>query len=341
MYSFLRSLLFKLEPETAHSLALNALRVFPQWCFSKPTRPLKVIHAMGLNFPHGVGLAAGLDKNGEYLDALAKLGFSFIELGTVTPRPQPGNPKPRLFRLPDAYALINRMGFNNHGVDALISNVARSRYDGILGINIGKNKDTPIEHAVEDYLLCLRKVYPFASYVTINISSPNTPQLRELHGREYFSYMMYQLHEAQQLLADTHQCHVPLVIKISPDESDETLKRMAQTIAQLGIDGIIATNTTISREGVLGLPHGHEDGGLSGRPLFDRSTECIRVLKQTVGDAVTIIGVGGVDSSKAAIQKLKAGATLIQVYTGLIYEGPAFVQRLVDDIKKFNGNNHG
>lgn len=332
-YTLIRSLLFRLEPERAHHLALSLLNGVPNRCFSKSVPSSKAVRALGLKFSHPVGLAAGLDKNGEYIDTLAKLGFSFIELGTVTPRPQEGNPKPRLFRLPKAHALINRMGFNNKGVDALIANVLASRYQGIIGINIGKNADTPLENALDDYLECLRKVYLHASYVTINISSPNTPNLRDLHGREYFGYLMQQLHEAQQQLADIHQCHVPIVIKLSPDEPDEALRRMADTIVNVGIDGIIVTNTTIAREAVIGMHHGNEGGGLSGQPLFLRSTDVLRIIKPVVGNDVTLIGVGGIDSPETANQKLQAGASLVQVYTGLIYQGPGLVKRLVGGIQ--------
>ncbi len=331
-YALMRSVLFRLEPERAHHLALSLLEYVPERCFSKSVASSKAVRALGLKFSHPVGLAAGLDKNGDYIDALAKLGFSFIELGTVTPKPQEGNPKPRMFRLPKAQALINRMGFNNRGVDALIANVMATRYQGILGINIGKNAETPIQNALDDYLECLRKVYLHASYVTINISSPNTPNLRDLHGREYFGYLMVQLREAQQQLADIHQCHVPIVIKLSPDEADESLKRMADTIVNVGIDGIMVTNTTIAREAVIDMPHGHEGGGLSGQPLFTRSTDVLRIIKPVVGKDVTLIGVGGIDSPETARQKLQAGAALVQVYTGLIYQGPGLVKQLVDFI---------
>lgn len=332
-YALIRSLLFRLEPERAHQIALSLLGYAPSRFFLNPVDSSKTVCAMGLKLSHPVGLAAGLDKNGEYIDGLAKLGFSFIELGTVTPRPQEGNPKPRLFRLPKAQALINRMGFNNKGVDVLISNILAADYQGVLGINIGKNAQTPIQNALDDYLECLRKVYPHASYVTINISSPNTPHLRDLHGREYFDYLMVQLRQAQQQLVDSYQLHVPLVIKLSPDESDESLKRMADTITNVGLDGIIVTNTTIAREAVIDLPHGHETGGLSGQPLLLRSTDVLRIIKAVIGNDVTLIGVGGIDSPDAANQKLQAGASLVQIYTGLIYQGPGLVKRLIDGIQ--------
>ncbi|MCW8496472.1 quinone-dependent dihydroorotate dehydrogenase [Fluoribacter dumoffii] len=327
MYSILRSLLFRMDPETAHSFSLSALHYVPDFLFKKNLA--KPVKALGLNFPNVVGLAAGLDKNGEHLDALAKLGFSFIELGTVTPRPQSGNPKPRLFRLPDAQAIINRMGFNNQGVDALVENVKKARYKGILGINIGKNKDTPLDQAAGDYMHCLRKVYEHASYVTINISSPNTPDLRQLQQKEYFAGLLSQIQEEQIRLSDKSQRHVPLVVKISPDEDPETLKQMTEVILNYGIEGIIATNTTCSRPGVTHLPNAMETGGLSGKPLLELSTQCLRLLKQYVGDEVTLIGVGGIDGCVSAQAKLDAGASLIQVYTGLIYKGPGLVHELV------------
>ncbi|AHE67751.1 quinone-dependent dihydroorotate dehydrogenase [Legionella oakridgensis] len=327
----IRPLLFCLDAETAHELTLFVLQYLPKLCFSKPaSSPVQV---MGLKFPHPVGLAAGLDKNGAYVDALAKLGFAFIEVGTVTPRPQLGNVKPRLFRLPAAQALINRMGFNNQGVDVLVANIKKANYQGILGINIGKNKDTPLNEAVNDYLYCLRKVYLQASYVTINISSPNTPDLRQLQHREYFNDLISQLRKEQLQLMDHHQRYVPLVIKLSPDESDEALKEMADVIVSHGIDGIIATNTTCARNDVKHLLHGNEEGGLSGRPLAARSTQCLQLLKQRVGNEVAFIGVGGIDCPAAAKDKLAAGASLLQVYTGLIYQGPAFVKALVEGIE--------
>lgn len=330
MYALLRALLFQLEPERAHKLALSILGYVPDFCFKKP--PLntdKPIHALQLDFAHPVGLAAGLDKNGAYLDALAKLGFSFIEIGTVTPKAQAGNPQPRLFRLPQAQAIINRMGFNNQGVDVLVRNVEQAQYKGILGINIGKNKDTSLDRAAEDYLYCLRKVYAHASYVTINISSPNTPDLRQLQQGDFFSHLLAQLKIEQIKLADAYQRHVPLVIKVSPDESPETLKQMTEVILRYGIEGIIATNTTCRREAVQNLPHGLEEGGLSGKPVRDLSTQCLRLLKSYTGTDLVLIGAGGIDSSTSAQEKLQAGATLVQVYTGFIYKGPDLIPQIV------------
>ena len=331
LYSFARPLLFRMDAEKAHNLSLSLLHHVPSIFFKETKKqPFQV---MGLNFNHAVGLAAGLDKNGEHLDALAKLGFSFIELGTVTPRPQDGNPKPRLFRLPEAQAIINRMGFNNQGVDALIRHIQKAHYQGVLGINIGKNKDTPLERSVEDYLYCLQRVYEHASYVTINISSPNTPDLRQLQQGVYFTDLLSKLRAEQMKLADKFQRHVPLVIKISPDEDTETLKQMADVIVTQGIEGIIATNTTCSRDGVKNIPHAEETGGLSGRPVRELSLQSLRLLKQYVGDAVTLIGVGGIDSCASAQEKLDAGASLVQVYSGLIYQGPELVYELANGLK--------
>ena len=330
MYQLIRPLLFSLDAELAHRTVLSALRYAPKRCF--PTIQTRTVYAMGLEFSHPVGLAAGFDKNAAYLDVLQKLGFSFIEVGTVTPRPQMGNPKPRLFRLPAAHAIINRMGFNNQGVDTLVANIQRSEYRGILGINIGKNKDTPLDKAAEDYLYCLGQVYAHASYITINISSPNTPHLRELQQGDYFKDLINALREEQLHLADEHNRYVPMLVKLSPDETDETLKTMADVVVSLGLDGIIATNTTCSRDDVRTLPHGLEVGGLSGRPLALKSTHCLRVLKEVVGDDLILIAAGGIDSPAIANEKLQAGASLLQIYTGLIYEGPGLVKRLVDGI---------
>lgn len=326
MYRLLRPCLFQLEPEKAHCLTLSALHWLPSALFKAPASA--PVDTLGLSFPHKIGLAAGLDKNAEHLNALAKLGFSFIEVGTVTPKPQLGNPKPRLFRLPQAQALINRMGFNNKGVDVLIENVKKSQYQGILGINIGKNKATAINRAAEDYLYCMDKVYPYASYITVNISSPNTPDLRLLQQKTYLENLLICLRERQLKLSEHYGKHVPLLVKLSPDEEDETLKEMAEIILAQGIEGIIATNTTCSREAVSHLPHGMEAGGLSGRPLFERSTRCLKVIKEVVGDELSLIAVGGIDSIETAQKKLDAGADLLQLYSGLIYKGPGLVAEL-------------
>ena len=285
---------------------------------------------MGLTFPNPVGLAAGLDKDGAYIDGLAALGFGFIEIGTVTPRAQPGNPKPRMFRLPEAQALINRMGFNNGGVDAFVRNVQASRFyqkrQGILGLNIGKNADTPIERATDDYLYCLDKVYPYAAYVTVNISSPNTKNLRQLQQASELDALLSSLKQAQSRLADTHGRYVPLVLKIAPDLDDEQIDTIASALLRHHIDGVIATNTTITRDAVQGLAHANETGGLSGAPVRDLSTRVIRALHQVLQGEIPIIGVGGILSGTDASEKMAAGASLVQLYTGLIYRGPALVR---------------
>lgn len=331
MYSLVRPLLFKMDAEQAHHCTLSALTIAPKSLFKQPQG--EAVQALGLNFSHPVGLAAGLDKNGRYLDALAKLGFSSIELGTITPKPQPGNSRPRLFRLPEAQAIINRMGFNNEGVDALVSHIERAKYNGILGINIGKNKDTPLDKAAEDYLLCMRKVYQHASYIAVNVSSPNTPDLRQLQQGDYFSDLLKQLHEARDRLSQSTQRRVPLLIKVSPDEQEETLKQMSDAILKYGIDGVIATNTTARRDMLADIPHALEQGGLSGKPVQQLSLHCLRLLRQYMGADVTLIGVGGINDLASAQAKLDAGASLIQLYSGLIYQGPDLVYQLASQLK--------
>jgi dihydroorotate dehydrogenase len=336
MYRLLRSALFQLDPETAHHLTLGGLKTAYSLGLSgiiAPRPPDNPRTVMGLTFPNPVGLAAGLDKNGDCIDGLAALGFGFIEIGTITPLPQPGNPKPRLFRLPQANAIINRMGFNNDGVDKLIENAQRADYRGILGINIGKNAGTPIENAADDYLICLRKVYAHASYVAVNISSPNTRNLRQLQGEDALNDLLKSLKAEQQKLADTHGKYVPIVLKIAPDMEAGQVAQIARLLMQHRIDGVIATNTTLSREGVENLPHGEESGGLSGAPVRDKSTGVIRQLaaelqacaEQGRGSALPIIGVGGILSGADAAEKIHAGAALVQIYSGLIYRGPALV----------------
>jgi dihydroorotate dehydrogenase len=327
LYSLLRPLLFSLPPEIAHTISLQALQYIPANWF-KPIRS-SPINALGLIFPHAVGLAAGLDKNGEYLDALAKLGFSYIEIGTVTPQPQSGNPKPRLFRVLENEALINRMGFNNKGVHAMVDNLRKSNYRGILGINIGKNKDTSLNNARNDYIYCLQQVYQYASYITLNLSSPNTPDLRKLQQEQYFLDLIQAIALEREKLTNQHQRHVPLLIKISPDEQDETLKFIVDGVLKIGIEGLIATNTTCSRVGIKDPVYINETGGVSGKPLFERSTTCLQTLRQMVGDDLTIIGVGGIMDKKSAQAKINAGADLLQVYTGLIYRGPDWINELV------------
>lgn len=329
LYALLRPLLFRLDPETAHELTLDGLRLTQRLGLPLAAAvPGTPVSAMGLSFPNAVGLAAGLDKNGACIDGLAALGFGFIEIGTVTPRPQPGNPKPRLFRLPEHQAIINRMGFNNLGVDALVANVRRSKFaagGGILGINIGKNFDTPIEQAVEDYLIGLRKVYALASYVTVNISSPNTKNLRQLQGGDELEGLLLALARERDALARSHGRHVPLALKIAPDLEPEQVTHIAASVRQHGIEAIIATNTTLDRQAVAASPLAAETGGLSGAPVFERSTAVLRQLAAEVGDAVTLIGVGGILSGADARAKLDAGARLVQLYSGLIYRGPELV----------------
>ena len=332
LYSFARPLLFALDPETAHDLALNSLKLLERSGMASMLAgagPARRIKLMGLEFPSALGLAAGLDKNGAYIDALAAMGFGFIEIGTVTPRAQPGNPKPRMFRLPEAQALINRLGFNNHGVDQLVANVQRARYRGVLGINIGKNFDTPIARAAEDYEFCLAKVYPHASYVTVNVSSPNTRDLRQLQGADELAALAGKLKTEQNRLADAHGRYVPLVLKIAPDLDDTGLKAIARCVLKHKLDGVIATNTTVSRTGVAGLRHAAESGGLSGAPLREASNAVIRKLSRLLEGQVPIIGVGGIMSAEDARAKLDAGASLVQIYTGFIYRGPQLIGEIL------------
>ena len=336
MFQLLRPALFALDPETAHHATLDALRTahclgtLPFVVKRPADDPRKV---MGLNFTNPVGLAAGLDKNGGYIDALAALGFGFIEIGTVTPRPQPGNPKPRLFRLPAAQGIINRMGFNNDGVDALVENVKRAKFKGILGINIGKNADTPIEKAADDYLIGLRKVYAHASYVAINISSPNTKNLRQLQGGDELDALLAQLKTEQEKLAQQHGKYVPLAVKIAPDLDTDQIKNIAALLIKHRIDGVIATNTTLSREGVENLPHGNETGGLSGAPVREKSTAVIRQLAAELHGTLPIIGVGGILKGADALEKMQAGAALVQMYSGMIYRGWDLVRECAAAIK--------
>ena len=328
LYPVVRPLLFGLSAETAHTLtlqALHGLQTTGLLGLVAQTPPASPRTVMGLEFPNPIGLAAGLDKNGECIDAWAALGFGFVEVGTVTPRPQPGNAKPRLFRLPRAEAIINRMGFNNDGIDVLLANVARARYRGILGINIGKNFDTPIENAVDDYLIGLRKAYAPASYVTVNISSPNTKNLRDLQQGDELDRLLGALKADQASLADRHGKYTPIAIKIAPDLDETQIAEMAGLFRKHRIDGVIATNTTLSRQGVEGLPHGDEAGGLSGAPVRDKSTAVLAALHRELAGEIPLIGVGGILSGADAKAKLAAGASLVQIYSGLIYRGPALI----------------
>jgi dihydroorotate dehydrogenase len=332
LYPFARQALFALDAEVAHHLTLDNLRranAFGIGSLLAPAIPDDPCTVMGLTFRNPVGLAAGMDKNGAYIDALANLGFGFIEVGTVTPRPQPGNPKPRMFRIPAANALINRMGFNNDGLDVFIENVRRStfrtRRRGILGLNIGKNADTPIERATDDYLIGLAGVYPHADYVTINISSPNTKNLRALQGADQLDGLLAALKHRQSELADQHGRYVPLAVKIAPDLDLAQIDIVAEALLAHRIDGVIATNTTLSRDGVTGMPNADEAGGLSGSPLALASSKVVEALRRRLGEGFPIIGVGGIVSGSDARARRDAGAQLVQVYSGLIYRGPSLV----------------
>lgn len=329
MYSMLRPLLFALEPERAHDVTLRLLRAAHAVGLSRQRVDPLPVRAFGLDLPNPVGLAAGLDKNGACIDALAALGFGFIEIGTTTPRPQAGNPRPRMFRLPAHQAVINRLGFNNAGVDALVRNVERSRFRGVLGINIGKNKDTPNERAVDDYLLCLERVYPLASYVTVNISSPNTRGLRDLQEEETLKRFLFALRERQEQLAGQHGRRVPMLLKIAPDLDEADLDGIAAVILASGLDGLVCTNTTIRRPGVDNEQHAGEAGGLSGRPLLAASTAVLQAMHNRIGSALPLVGVGGICTGNDAVRKFQAGASLVQCYTGLVYHGPALIRECV------------
>jgi len=344
MYEILRPLLFGLDAEKAHHLTLYGLGVaqrsgFARW-IARPPQDLPT-RAFGIDFPNPVGLAAGLDKNAEHLDALDALGFGFIEVGTVTPRPQQGNDRPRLFRLPQHEAIINRMGFNNAGVDALVRNVQASSYHGVLGINIGKNKDTPNEKAVSDYLLCLTRVYEHASYITVNISSPNTQGLRDLQEEATLRRFIAVLREAQERLGSQHGKRKPMLLKIAPDLSEAELDAIAEVLLRTGIDGVICTNTTIDHGAVADDPRGGEAGGLSGKPLFERSTAVLAGMHRRLQGRIPLIGVGGILDGSEAAEKIDAGASLVQVYSGLIYRGPQLVAECVDEIRRQRGTTHG
>lgn len=330
-YQYINKILFYFDPETIHYLTLNALRIAEKIGLSRffPKRISAPCEVMGLHFPNPVGLAAGLDKNGDYIDALATLGFGFIEVGSITPRPQPGNLKPRLFRLPEQTAIINRMGFNNQGVHYLVERLKQTKYQGILGINIGKNRDTPLEKALDDYLFVLKRVQPFASYVTINISSPNTENLRDLQHGEMLRHLLRGLKQEQATFFADSKKYVPLVVKISPDLTTIELSEMAGIFLETKIDGVIATNTTLSREGVEDSLLANETGGLSGQPLTKRSTEIIKQLHGILQDEIPIIGAGGIMNANDAKEKMQAGARLVQLYSGLIYAGPGLIRDIL------------
>ncbi len=337
-YPLVRRALFAMEPEAAHEATMSALQKAYDCRITRALShqlPLAPTVLMGLSLKNPVGLAAGLDKDGAHIDALGNLGFGFIEVGTVTPRPQPGNPKPRMFRLPESEALINRLGFNNHGLTQFLRNVARSEYrrnGGILGLNIGKNADTPIENAADDYLIGLDGVYPHADYITINISSPNTKSLRDLQSSEALDALLGALNARRQVLAEQHKKAVPLTVKIAPDVDSDQLQAIAQALVKHAIDGVIATNTTISRQGVEGQPHAQEAGGLSGTPVHEKSLLVIRQLRALLGATFPIIGVGGVVNGQQAAEKIQAGANAVQIYTGLIYRGPGLIPEAVKAI---------
>jgi dihydroorotate dehydrogenase len=334
-YSAIRKVLFKIDPETIHELTIKGFKATgatPLNLLYKQKTENKPIEVMGITFPNPVGLAAGLDKNGECIDAFAAMGFGFVEVGTVTPRPQPGNEKPRIFRIPAANAVINRMGFNNKGVDYLVDQVRKANFNGVLGINIGKNKDTPEDNAKDDYIHCMRKVYNFATYITINISSPNTPGLRSLQYGEALNDLLSALKAEQKNLAKQHAKYVPIAVKIAPDLTEPEIESIAECLINNEIDGVIATNTTLSREGVEGLEHGNEQGGLSGAPVKDKSTLVIKLLAKALDNKLPIIGVGGIASGSDAQEKMAAGAKLVQVYTGFIYQGPGLIKEIVSTL---------
>ena len=337
LYRLVRPLLFRLRPDRAHRIATGSLQLLTALRGGEAVaRVHRAAHeVMGLRFPNAVGLAAGFDKSGRYVDALAQLGFGFIEVGTVTPRAQPGNPPPNLFRLVEDRALINRMGFNNDGVDAVVRRLEKRRYRGICGVNIGKNFDTPLDAAVNDYLTCLRAVYATADYVTVNISSPNTPGLRDLQGEASLDQLLTELVNARETLSSTHRKRVPLLVKIAPDLDEPALLSICRVLLQSGVDGVVATNTTTARPSSLRSAHASESGGLSGAPLHAASVSVIRLLRAHLGPAFPIVGVGGIGSVAAARATVSAGANLIQLYTGLIYEGPRLVSQLIRD------NRHG
>ena len=337
MYGVLRNLLFRLPPEQAHNVALGSLDVAQKMgilkTLSRHPEPCPV-NVMGLEFPNPVGLAAGLDKNADHLDALGALGFGFIEVGTVTPLAQPGNPKPRMFRLAEHQAIINRMGFNNEGLEHLVANVKRRRYNGVLGINVGKNKDTPNDQSEQDYRKGIAAVYALADYITVNVSSPNTPGLRDLQFGDSLKQLLFGIKDEQTRCHQAQGRYVPIAVKIAPDMDDEGVRFVASALLEAGLDGVIATNTTISREAVKGHRYEHEAGGLSGAPVRAASVRVIEGLYAELGERLPIIGVGGIVDGESAAEKIRAGAKLVQVYTGFIYRGPALICEAVEAIRK-------
>ncbi len=326
VYALARPLLFALDPETAHDLALRFSRVAGLFASGPPACPVR---AMGIDFPNPVGLAAGLDKHAEHVDALASLGFGFLELGGVTPRPQPGNPRPRLFRIPGAQAIINRYGLNSVGVDQFVENLNQATTKTILGVNIGKNKDTPNEKAADDYEICLEKLYAHVDYVTLNISSPNTVGLRDLQSAGFLENLVRRAMQKREQLRQQHGRHVAIALKIAPDLDDAEIRSIAAVARQARIDGIVATNTTVSRAGVEQHPDAFQAGGLSGAPLRERSTRVVRILAESLQGELPVIGVGGILSGADAAEKMQAGATLVQLYSGLVYRGPGLIGECV------------
>jgi dihydroorotate dehydrogenase len=337
MYGLARPFLFGMDAERAHTLTLDALELAYRSglnpLLARKPEPLPT-RAFGLSFPNPVGLAAGLDKNGAHIDALLALGFGFVEIGTVTPKPQPGNPKPRMFRLESRHAVINRLGFNNEGIDVVVRNLERAKRRGLVGVNIGKNKDTPNDAAEGDYMYCLSRVYPLADYVTINISSPNTAGLRELQEEQSLRRLVGTLREEQERLRSKHGKHVPMLVKVAPDLTESDVDAAARVLSDLYVDGVIATNTTVSRFLVDGVRHAEETGGLSGEPLMGTATAVLRMLRTRLPEEIPLIGVGGVMSGADAATKQAAGATLIQLYTGLVYRGPELIRECVEALRR-------
>ena len=335
LYRVMRSFLFKMNPEKAHDLSIKQLKLTHGTVldlFYRQKVQQRPVQVMGLTFPNSLGLAAGLDKNAECIDAFGAMGFGHVEVGTVTPVGQPGNPSPRLFRVLEGEGIINRMGFNNDGVDNLIENVKNSNFKGVIGINIGKNINTPVEQGKEDYIICMEKVYPHAGYIAVNISSPNTPGLRSLQYGEALDDLLSSLKDRQEALAKKHEKYVPIALKVAPDLSDEEIESIAQSLLKYKIDGLIATNTTLDREMIKGMSHASEAGGLSGRPVQSKSTAVIAKFAQHLKGEIPIIGVGGIDSVIAAKEKIEAGASLVQIYSGFIYQGPPLVKDIVNHI---------
>jgi len=337
-YGLVKKVLFATDPETAHEMTMEGLRLGHQLGATRLLCKAKnqPVTCMGLDFPNPVGVAPGLDKNGDYFEALGDLGFGFVEIGTITPRPQPGNPKPRVFRLTGSQAMINRLGFNNKGVDHLVKKVRKHRFKGVLGINIGKNFDTAIENAADDYLHCLEKVYPYADYITVNISSPNTRNLRDLQGEDELDHLLGTLSRRRSELTDETGRRVPMALKVAPDLEADAIPGIAGVIARHGMDAVIATNTTIGREGVEGMKHADETGGLSGAPLKEKADKVLAALRAALPPEIAMIGVGGITCGQDAVDKLALGADLVQFYTGMVYRGPELVTECLQAIADSN-----